>query len=149
MIHLQRARTGPGRISIVALATLVSAAAIAGSRYNPPGVVITRNADGTGLASGTLGGTRNSSNNVERLSCVVVRTDMTSAAGVPSRSSTVSCIARDSASVSATCVSTLESHATALDGVSNDSLIEFRYDASGRCASITVYESASLERKKP
>lgn len=155
MIHLQGRRTGPGRLAIVAIATLISASALvstvslAGNRYSPSGVVITRNADGTGFASGTLGGARNSANTVEKLSCAVVRLDSINAAGAPSRSTTVSCLARDAANVSVTCVSTLETHATALDGVSNDSLIEFAYDAAGRCTLVTVYESASLERKKP
>ena len=149
MTRLQGGRAGIGRASMITGAMLISAAALAGNRFNPPGVTITRNADGSGFVSGTLGGTRNTANTVESLSCTVVRTEVINAAGVPGRSTTVSCIARDKNSLSASCVSTLESHATVLDGVSNDSLIEFRYDANGRCASMTVYESASLERKNP
>jgi hypothetical protein len=37
--------------------------------------------------------------------------------------------------------------ANALSGTTNDSLIEFHFDAAGKCTDIVVYESTSLERK--
>jgi hypothetical protein len=132
---------------IAACAALVAGAALAGSRYSQPSVSITNNSDGSGYAMGTLGGVRNSANTRERLACTVTRTEITSA-GVPRRSTVVSCVARDANGVSASCVSTLEKHAVALNGVSNDSLIEFHYDAAGTCTTLWVYESGSLERKR-
>jgi hypothetical protein len=141
------------RIAVkAACAGLASAAiasvAYAGSRYGQPSVSIHQATDGSGYAMGTLGGVRNSANTRERLFCTVTRTETTSAAGAVRRSTSVSCGARDGNDVVASCVSTQEKHAVALNGVSNDSLIEFHYDAAGTCTTIWVYESASLERKR-
>jgi hypothetical protein len=60
----------------------------------------------------------------------------------------VVCVARDPNGVVASCSSNQPKFAVALDGVTNDSLIEFRYNAAGACTTIVVYESASLERKR-
>jgi hypothetical protein len=136
------------RIAVMAACAVMASAAYAGSRYSQPGVVITPNADGSGYAGGTLGGVRNSANTVERLSCTVTRTEVTGANGLPVQSSTVSCVARDANGVVASCTSAQEKFAAALNGVSNDSLIEFLYNAAGNCTRVTVYESASLERKR-
>lgn len=131
-----------------AISVALATAAQAGIRYGQPSVSITANGDGSGYAMGTLGGVRNSASTRERLACTVTRTESTSAGGVVSRSSVVSCGARDANNVSVSCVSTQEKHAKALNGVSNDSLIEFHYDTAGNCTTIWVYESASLERKR-
>jgi hypothetical protein len=141
------------RIAVTAACAAISLSAgatvaLAGVHYGSPSVSIFTTSDGGGYAMGTLGGVRNSASTRERLWCTVTRTETTSAQGVVSRSSLVSCGARDAASVSVSCVSTQEKHAVALNGVSNDSLIEFHYNASGNCTTIWVYESASLERKR-
>ena len=141
-------RPWSARIAVVAACAVMVSAAYAGSRYGMPGVVITPNADGSGYAGGTLGAVRNSANTVERLSCTVTRTETTGGNGLPLQVSQVSCVARDANGVVASCVSTQEKFAAALNGVSNDSLIEFRYNAAGACTTINVYESASLERKR-
>jgi hypothetical protein len=141
-------RPWSSRIAVVAACAALASMANAGSRYGLPGVRITTNADGSGHAEGTLGGVRNSANTVERLSCTVTRNETTNAAGIVARSSTVSCLARDANGLIATCVSAQEKHAIALNGVSNDSLIEFRYNPAGTCTTLAVYESASLERKR-
>ena len=136
------------RIARVAVcAALASATAFAGTHYSQPSVSITPASDGGGYAVGTLGGVRNSVNTRERLACTVTRTETTNAAGVASRSTVVSCLARDKDNLTASCVSRDERHAVALDGASNDSLIEFHYDAAANCTTLWVYESASLERK--
>ena len=141
-------RPWSSRIAVMATCAAMVSAAYAGSRYSQPGVIITPNADGSGYAGGTLGGVRNSANTVERLSCTVTRTETTGANGLPVQISQVSCVARDANGVVASCTSVQEKFAAALNGVSNDSLIEFRYNAAGSCTSLTVYESASLERKR-
>jgi|SRR5688572_13829120 len=131
-----------------ATAVAMASAAYAGVRYGLPSVSIYQATDGSGYAMGTLGGVRNSVNTRERLACTVTRTETTSAAGAIRRSTAVNCSARDGNNVVATCVSTQEKHAVALNGVSNDSLVEFHYDVAGNCSTIWVYESASLERKR-
>lgn len=147
-----KGRQSPRIAVTAACAALASAAlasaAYAGIRYGQPSVSIHQATDGGGYAMGTLGGVRNSANTRERLACTVTRTETTTAAGVVRRATSVSCNARDGNNVVATCVSTQEKHAVALNGVSNDSLIEFHYDAAGTCTAIWVYESASLERKR-
>jgi hypothetical protein len=136
------------RIAVTAACAAMASMAYAGIHYGLPSVSIYQASDGSGYAMGTLGGVRNSANTRERLACTVTRTETTTAAGVVRRSSSVSCGARDGGNVVASCVSTQEKHAIALNGVSNDSLIEFHYDAAGTCTTIWVYESASLERKR-
>jgi len=141
-------RPASSRIAVMTACALVTSVAMAGNRYSQPSVKITPNADGSGYAGGTLGGVRNSASTVERLSCTVTRTETTGSNGLPVQRSQVSCVARDAAGVVASCTSVQEKFAAALDGVSNDSLIEFTYSAAGACTKITVYESASLERKR-
>jgi hypothetical protein len=144
---LQKKGLWSSGITGVALCTVLASAALAGARYGQPGVSITPSSDGGGRAMGTLGGVRNSANTRERLACTVTRTETTNSAGVSTRATAVNCLARDKDNVTATCVSRDEKHAAALDGASNDSLIEFNYDAAANCTTIWVYESASLERK--
>ena len=136
------------RIAAVAACAAFSVAAIAGSRYGQPSVSIAPDSSGGGIVMGTLGGVRNSASTVERLMCSITRNETTSSAGVVSRFTSVSCSARDVNGVLASCVSNNDAHAMALDGASNDSLIEFHYNAAGKCTSMIVYESASLERKR-
>ena len=135
------------RAGIAAVAAaLFATAALAGPRYSQPSVSIVKSADGGGHVMGTLGGVRNSASQVERLSCTVSRTERT-VAGVATRSTLVSCAARDKNNLQATCTSTSDAFANALNGLSADGLIDFTYNASGACTDITVYESASLEEK--
>jgi len=142
-IKLRRA----GVTCAVLAGALASAAALAGIRYGQPSVSINAFPEGGGVVMGTLGGVRNSTSN-ERLSCTVTRTETTSSTGRVSRSTVVSCGARDKNNVLASCTSRNEALAVPLDGASNDSLIEFHYDAAAQCTNIVVYESASLERKR-
>lgn len=137
-----------GHVAVAVSAFLVSSVVLAGPRYSVPGVTIDKYADGSGRFYGTLGGTRNSSNAIERLSCSVSRSEPNPAASNPVRSTFVSCGARDKRNVSVSCISTQESAADALAGLSNDGLLDVSYDARGNCTSITVYESSSLERKR-
>jgi hypothetical protein len=142
------------RIAVTAACAAIASSAgvsvaLAGVRYGSPSVTIFSTSDGGGYAMGTLGGVRNSAGTRERLYCAVTRSETTNSRGGLLQTTTVICGARSAANVSVTCISTQEKHGAALNGVSNDSLIEFHYDASGNCTNIWVYESASLERKLP
>ena len=138
---LQRAGIAAGA------AALFATAALAGPRYSQPSVSIAKFADGGGHVMGTLGGVRNSASQVERLSCTVSRAESTSAGGQIVHTTLVSCAARDKNNLQATCTSTSDAFANALNGLSADGLIDFTYNSSGACTDITVYESASLEEK--
>jgi hypothetical protein len=142
-IHLRHAQ----RACVALAAVLASASVLAGIRYGQPSVSIRTFPEGGGVVMGTLGGVRNSTSN-ERLACTVTRSEVTNSAGRVSRSTVVSCGARDSSNVSVSCSSRNEALAVPLDGASNDSLVEFHYDAAAQCTNIIVYESASLERKR-
>ena len=133
-----------------AMVTALSAAAvaIAGPHYSQPGVTIFVDSTGAGNAMGTLGGTRNSADLNERLACLVSRTETTSSSGAKSRSTSVTCSARDTSRRTVSCTSTSDAMANALSGVSNDSLLEFHFDRNAKCTDIVVYESTSLERKR-
>jgi hypothetical protein len=137
-----------GAICTAAALAFAASAALAGPRYGDPGVTIIPSAEGGGWAYGTLGGTRNSTNRYEKLACTVSRTSATNAAGAEVKITSVTCTATDKNRVTATCVSSKEAFADALNGVSPTGLIDFRYNAGGSCTQITVYESSSLERKR-
>jgi hypothetical protein len=132
-----------------AFATLVALPQLsaAGPRYGDPGVTIFTDSSGGGYAMGTLGGTRDSADLIQRLSCLVSRTETTSASGARTRTTSVTCSARDTTRRTVSCTSTSDAMANALSGTSNDSLLEFHFDAAGKCTDIVVYESTSLERK--
>jgi hypothetical protein len=127
----------------VLLSSMVaSGPAAAGAKYGVPGVVIQLNSNGSGTAYGTLGGTRNSANLVERISCFVSRIENGS-----TRTTSITCAARD-LTRSVTCTSSSETVALGLNGAMNDGLIEFTWDSAGKCTNILAYESSSLERKR-
>lgn len=136
------------RAGLAMAALAISVTVAAGPRYGRPGVDIFVDTSGAGYAMGTLGGTRNSADLVQRLSCLVSRNETTSSSGAKTRSTSVTCIARDTARRTVSCTSTSDTMAAALSGTSNDSLLEFHFDATGKCTDIVVYESASLERKR-
>ena len=128
-------------------ATLVATGAMAGSRYGSPSVTVFKAADGSGYAYGTLGGTRNSAFPAEKLMCSVGRALALNAAGSELKITTVVCSAVDKNGVAAACLSNKEEFADALNGASNDALIDFRFTGA-QCTSISVYESSSVERKR-
>jgi hypothetical protein len=134
-----------GLVSAAVLMGFVSAT-LAGPRYNVAGVVsITSEGANAWRVEGTLGEVRNSSNDLHRLSCQVSRTETTSSAGTVTRSSSVICQARNTER-SVICVSTSEAMANALNGASNDALIELHM-VGASCKDIIVYESSGLIKK--
>ena len=146
MKRLSKGRRG----ALIATAALtgiaITTAALAGIRYSVPGVTIQKNADGSGHAYGTLGGTRNSASTLERLACTVTRTE--SAASPPVTATLVSCSARDKNNVSVVCTSSSDAVGDSLSGLANDGLIDFAWNSGGICTDVSVYESSSLERKR-
>jgi hypothetical protein len=124
----------------------VATAAVAGPRYQVTGIVrISDNGSGGWVVEGTLGEVRNSSNDAHRLYCQQSRSETTNASGTVTRSATVVCSARNTER-SVLCVSTSVPVADALNGVSNDALIELHITGSS-CTNIIVYQSASTIRK--
>jgi hypothetical protein len=138
------------RVGLAAVAAVLCATgAIAGSRYGQPSVTIFKNADGSGQVYGTLGGTRNSAFPVENLKCSVSRQVVYSSTGAELlKVVRVNCDATDRNGVKASCTSGNEKYADALNGLSNDGLIDFSFGPTGACTALTVYESSSLERKR-
>jgi hypothetical protein len=135
-------------MSLALAAAVLATAAVAGARYGVPGVTILKNADGSGWAYGTLGGTRNSAFPGEKLQCTASRTAVYAASGSEVKVTQVLCSATDKNGVTASCTSTQERYADALNGLANDGLVDFSFDASGACTALAVYESSSLERKR-
>jgi hypothetical protein len=142
-ISMNGRRAGP--VSAAVLMGFVSAAG-AGPRYNVSGVVSIL-AEGTNgwRVEGTLGEVRNSTNDAHRLSCQVSRSETTGTSGTVTRTSSVVCQARNTER-SVICVSTSEALANALNGASNDALIELHMVGSS-CKDIIVYESSGLIKK--
>jgi hypothetical protein len=133
---------------VAAAAALLATSALAGSRYGQPSVTVFKNADGSGQAYGTLGGTRNSAFPGEKLSCTASRSIVLNANGAEVKLTTVICVAVDKNGVSAVCSSAKEEYADLLNGLSNDGLIDFSFNSGGACTALAVYESSSLERKR-
>ena len=128
------------------LAALLSITAFAGPRYNVSGVVsITAEGTGGWRVEGTLGEVRNSTNDAHRLQCQASRSEATSSSGAVSRTTRVVCQARNTER-SVICVSTSEAMADALNGASNDALLELHISGS-TCTDIVVYESSGLIKK--
>lgn len=138
------------RARLVTAAILLGfvSAAGAGPRYNVPGVVsITLDANGNWVAQGTLGEVRNSSNDAHYITCSQTRTEVIGVGGQISRTTRVTCAAANTER-SVMCLSGSEALANALNGVSNDALLEVHMSGS-ICTDIIVYESSGTIRKAP
>jgi hypothetical protein len=123
-----------------------AAAAWAGPRYAVNGVVsITSEGTDAWRIEGTLGEVRSSPNDAHRLSCQVSRSESTASSGAVTRTALVICQARNTER-SMVCIGSTEALANALDGASNDALIELHVVGSS-CKQIVVYESSGLVRK--
>ncbi len=147
--HARRWRAAVSLAAATLTCAGICSSVLAGPRYTTPGVQILRFADNSGSAEGTLGGTRNSANTVERISCVVSRKENLSSAGaLLSRETQVTCFARDADGRAAACSSESDTIANALNGLSNDGLLRFAFNSKAQCTDILVYASSSLERKQ-
>ena len=118
-------------------ATFAVSAAYAGSKFTGNGhVIVTRNADGTGTAVGYLGMIYNYVGNDEWIGCQ------------KTAQSVVFCHARAIGDTSVSCTSNSAFLASSVASISPDARVSFRWDASGRCANITVTHSSEYEDKK-
>jgi len=125
---------------------VAGAAAYAGPRYQVTGVVsITAEGTNGWRVEGTLGEVRNSSNDAHRLMCQQSRTEATSSSGSVVRTTVVVCQARNTERT-VTCLSTSAAIADALNGASNDALLELHISGT-QCTDIIVYESSGLIKK--
>jgi hypothetical protein len=135
-----------GLVPAVSMMAALSAAAVAGPRYNVSGVVsITAEGTSGWRVEGTLGEVRNSSNDAHRISCQQSRSETTSTSGAVSRTTRVVCQARNT-DRSVICIATSEALANALSGASNDALLELHISGT-TCTDIVVYESSGLIKK--
>jgi hypothetical protein len=149
MIFQENKRAMVTVIAVLGFVSIISVAS-AGQVFSKPGVVISLKADGSGYAEGTLGGIRNTANNVERLLCSVKRTEILNAAGDVAANSTVtSCSARDANNQTVMCRASTDTIGNQLNGIANDSLVTFYFNNKGTCTAINIYSSSSMERKKP
>ena len=126
---------------VAALATLAAAGAgdlaMAGSKFTGNGhVVITRGADGSGSATGHLGYIYNSTSTHEWLACQKDQGDA------------VFCHANDENNNVVACSVTSNYLAQAVASISPDAILTFRWNANGRCISITVSHSSEAEDKQ-
>jgi len=121
-------------------------AAVAGPRYNVPGVVsISLDANGNWVIEGSLGEVRNSSNGSHLISCLQTRTEVIDENGSPSRTTRVTCQASNGER-SVMCMSNSEAIANALSGAGSDAVLEIH--VSGViCTDLVVYESSGTIRK--
>ena len=122
-----------------------SATGLYAQTYSPP-VSIIFQADNSGSAEGSLGGTRNSGNFWEYIQCRVSR-DENIVQGSLQQNVAVVCLARDANLRSAACTSNSDAIARGLAGMSTDAIIGFSFDAAGNCTSTLVYKSSSLAPK--
>lgn len=127
---------------IARLALLIAAAcgidgAVAGSKFTGNGhVVITRNADGSGVASAYLGMIYNYTDNNEYFGCQKSSTNV------------VFCLTKSVDEVFASCMTTSAYLANAVSSISPDARVSFRWDTGGRCTNITVSHSSEFEDKR-
>jgi hypothetical protein len=122
--------------ALVLCAALCAGAAFAGSKYTGDGHVwITKNADGTGSASGYLGMIYNRPDN-EWIGCQKSSTNV------------VFCHAKNTANVVVDCWATSAFLANAVSSISSDARVLFLFNANGTCTQITVGHSSGYEDKQ-
>jgi hypothetical protein len=124
-------------IPAAAAALMCAGAALAGSKFTGDGhVQITRNADGSGSASGYLSMIYNYTNNNEWFGCQ------------KSSANAVFCHAKNQAQDIVGCSATSAFLANAVSSISPDARVSFRFDANGACTNITVTHSSEYEDKR-
>ncbi len=137
---------------LVAALLSVASAAGAGPRYSEGGegvVKIVRYNDGSGYVDGALGVVRNSASKNESIGCSIERAETLDDQDRPvARTIRVICEAKDASKQKARCVSDNERLAEAFEGISDDAIITFRFDANNQCTGVTIYQSSSLDRKQ-
>ena len=124
-------------MKFAAIALLCAGVTFAGSKFTGDGhVQITRNADGSGSASGYLAMIYNMTGNNEWFGCQKSSTNQ------------VFCHAKNLNQDIVDCWATSAFLANAVASISPDARVSFRFDASGACTNITVTHSSEYEDKK-
>jgi len=100
--------------------------ATAGRRSDFP-TLMTLQPDGSGRATGALGASRNSANDLEYIGCEV-------AAGA--EGTTAACVATDAAHNFRVCFTSDPALIEVLKDMTSDAYVDFSWDAAGRCSRI-------------
>ena len=130
------------RVLLIAALSLGAATAYAGAKFTGDyHVKISLSANGSGSASGYMGHIYNGDGTTEVIYC-----QRTSWANV--RPTLATCWAHDEAGATAFCRITSEFIVDALDMISPDARLYFRWNSSGECISISVTQSSEFEDKK-
>jgi hypothetical protein len=124
-------------MAALALGTaLIAGTAFAGSKFTGNGsVVITKNADGSGSATGYLGHIYNAPTTLEFLAC-------------QKSNFGIYCQAKNEANVHATCSSNSSFLANGVGTLSADARLTFRWNAAGQCVGISVTHSSEYQDKQ-
>jgi hypothetical protein len=122
-----------------ALVGLCASPSYAGTK-DPAPVNIVKNTDKTGLAQGSVGGARNSPDNVQAIGC-----DLSSSGDTPN----LYCFAIDVAGTFANCVTNNVNLIDLAMGMTSDSYIGFRWNALGQCTQIFTRNESLLPPKLP
>jgi hypothetical protein len=127
------------RISKIAAMTLVTAGIAASAFGGQRGVTNVVINDTLRIARGTVSGARNSLDNVQIMQCSY---------GINSASTvSVVCMARDAAGTARTCITQNPQFVNMAATLQGDSILEFRWDADGRCTSLSIVMSSTSDPK--
>jgi len=117
-------------------AALIMGTAFAGSKFTGNGsVVVTRNADGSGTASGYLGHVYNAPTTLEFIAC-------------QKSNFGIYCQAKSEANVHVACSSNSAFLANGVGSLSADARLTFKWDAAGKCTNIQVAHSSEFQDKQ-
>jgi hypothetical protein len=119
-----------------ALTLALAGVALAGSKFTGNGsVVIVKNADGSGNASGYLGHIYNGTGKNEYIGCQKYATGG------------IDCRARTEANELAFCASGSAYLGNAIGTLAPDTRLTFRFNAEGQCVGITITHSSEFQDK--
>ena len=122
--------------ALVLCVALSAGAAFAGSKFTGDGhVVVYKNADGSGSASGYLGMIYNRADN-EWIGCQRSSTNL------------VICHAMNTAQVIVSCAANSAFLANAVSSIASDARVAFAFNANGTCTQIAVGHSSGYEDKQ-
>jgi hypothetical protein len=130
---MNRFRLGSGVIACASVLLLPSTSAVAG--VDSPRFVIISGAS----ASGSFGSARNSADSVQYMGCTVA----SDASGV----SGAVCFARDSASVTRSCTTSVPEQMAIIRSLGSDSYLAFFWNSAGQCTSVSVYDGSNMQPK--
>jgi hypothetical protein len=125
-------------VAILGLSLLVSVIAVsarAGVKFNTTATIDAANHS----AYGGVAATRNSSDTIQQIGCSVTVASTFSA----------TCFARDAANNFATCVTYDQNMISAAMSAQGDSFINFRWDDSGNCNFLNIYNDSMEMPKSP